>query len=265
MTCASLSDNIDPRAERSSAKLHAARELRAVRRRRGFSQAELSDLLGVSQSNVSRWENGYEEMPDHLKLFMNKLFAEPKEPLAPLVRQMIARDRRISVFWPEKNKPFVDSRWLHLSPILAAYFDIPKTEAHMALSSRFLVPDWQLAVHTGERRGEWSMIEFECDCMSASALGVRKSCRLRSRQYVIDIVEYSKVTLSISSICGPATGEMPRIHHVVYPDDLARFPQSKGLQQTARVKIETPPSLPAVRSVSHTVFRDAVAKSDAVN
>ena len=42
---------------------NSAVELKKIRRKLGFSQIDLADLLKVSQSNISRWENGYEEIP----------------------------------------------------------------------------------------------------------------------------------------------------------------------------------------------------------
>ena len=36
-------------------------QLRAVRRSRGLSQAQLADLIGIAQPNISNWESGKEE------------------------------------------------------------------------------------------------------------------------------------------------------------------------------------------------------------
>ncbi len=39
--------------------------LHVARRRLGYTQRELADLIGVTQPRISAWENGVAPIPDH--------------------------------------------------------------------------------------------------------------------------------------------------------------------------------------------------------
>ena len=49
-------------------------ELRKWRLKHDLSQAELAELLGVSQNTISQWENGVRQMPVYMPLLL--LFLE---------------------------------------------------------------------------------------------------------------------------------------------------------------------------------------------
>ena len=218
--------------------------LRLARRRHGLSQVELADLLKISQSNISRWENGYESIPWRMSVAMAEIFKISRERSSPYLRRLAEVDWRVSVLQFEKNGFLLDSRILHLSKNLAAFFDIHETESHGALSSNLFDPTWRPAVYGSQHDPNRISIEFERDCVSLSRRRGQASCRLRSQQYMIDCDGFAQAIFSISTILGPGTGEPPRVHSMVQIGDLPVLPQSKGIMQKVRKRISSPTAAP---------------------
>ncbi|MEP0944724.1 MAG: helix-turn-helix transcriptional regulator [Rhizobiaceae bacterium] len=55
------------REQNTSPDMFCGLQLRKLRRSRGLNQAQLAELLGVTQPNISRWEAGFERTPVRLK------------------------------------------------------------------------------------------------------------------------------------------------------------------------------------------------------
>ncbi|MEP1207404.1 MAG: helix-turn-helix transcriptional regulator [Rhizobiaceae bacterium] len=217
----------------SVAKLKTADGLRRARRQRGLSQVELADLLRLSQSNISRWENGYEPIPHRVSLLLAELLSGERGRLHPYLRHLAETDWRISIFQLEKSGFFVDSRWLHLGENMTRYFDIPYEQSHMSLSSQFFDPSWRTSIYGSAPDEHLVAIEFERDCIRIDDEKKSRSCRLRSRQFVVDCEGYSKVTLSVSSIVGAANGQPPRIFHQCNVGDVKQAPP---VRRTSKAK-----------------------------
>lgn len=60
----------------TSEKAPDAEELRAFRKRHGFTQATLGELLGTKPAAVSHWETGRRRLPDHISRRLERLDAE---------------------------------------------------------------------------------------------------------------------------------------------------------------------------------------------
>jgi transcriptional regulator with XRE-family HTH domain len=79
--CSGNLSDIDPE------KLFNGHSLRLLRRSLGMSQVELSDLLGVTQPNISRWEAGSEKTPARMSAQIREvMFVEKLDPSEHLVR-----------------------------------------------------------------------------------------------------------------------------------------------------------------------------------
>jgi transcriptional regulator with XRE-family HTH domain len=228
-------------------ELSTAEGLRFARRQHGLSQVDLADLLRISQSNISRWENGYESIPRRMSIAMVDVFSQSKERVHPFLRRLVQSDWRISILQFEKNGFLLDSRILHLSKNLSHYFNISDDESNRALSSHLFDPTWRPAIYGSRQDDSRVAIEFERDCVPLTERSAPRSCRLRSQQYVVDCEGYAQVVLSISSILGPGTGEPPRVHSLVQIGDLPVLPPSKGVVQKVRKKISTPTTLPMMQ------------------
>ena len=73
-------------------------ELREMRRRFGLTQTQLSDLLGVTQSTISRWEKGVEPIYHSKRLELLDLFSNRNGKLDPLIKHLLAHSNHITVF-----------------------------------------------------------------------------------------------------------------------------------------------------------------------
>ena len=228
----------------SVTELKTAEGLRRARRQQGLSQVELADLLRISQSNISRWENGYESIPHRISLMLADILSGNRGRVHPFLRRLADEDQRISILQAERTGFYTDDRWLHLGENLARYFNIPSDESYMNLSSRFFEPQWRAKVFGSLPNDQLVSIEFERDCVRIGKGDQKRSCRLRSRQFVIDCEGYSKITLSVSSILGPATGEPPRILFTNKLSELGQLPPARhsaiGQVRRPRRKLAVP-------------------------
>ena len=71
---------------------------REMRRQFGLSQMQLSDLLGVTQSTISRWEKGVELIKHSKKLELLDLFSNRGGKLDPLVKYLFSKAKNLSAF-----------------------------------------------------------------------------------------------------------------------------------------------------------------------
>ncbi|MEM7564996.1 MAG: helix-turn-helix transcriptional regulator, partial [Pseudomonadota bacterium] len=138
-----LNQNLGYLSGASIEELSRSEGLRLARRQHGLSQVELADILRISQSNISRWENGYEAIPERMSIALAEIFAQSKERVNPYLRRLLEADWRISVLQFERNGFLLDSRILHLSKNLATYFNIAEDEWHRTLASNLFDPTWR--------------------------------------------------------------------------------------------------------------------------
>ncbi|MEP1208470.1 MAG: helix-turn-helix domain-containing protein [Rhizobiaceae bacterium] len=73
-------------------------QLREMRRRFGLNQTQLSDLLGVTQSTVSRWEKGVEPIRHSKRLELLDLFSNRNGKLDPLIKHLLSKSDDITIF-----------------------------------------------------------------------------------------------------------------------------------------------------------------------
>jgi DNA-binding transcriptional regulator YiaG len=54
-------------------------QLKAWRKREGYSQSQLAGALGVHTMTISKWERGVREIPSFLQLALERLSSKDKE------------------------------------------------------------------------------------------------------------------------------------------------------------------------------------------
>lgn len=209
--------------------------LRSARRKQGLSQVDLADMLRISQSNISRWENGYEGIPARMARELATLLSDQRGALHPYIKQLAKRDDRISILQFERVGFFIDSRWLHFSKLLSEFFDLPQEQAFMSLSSHYFDAKWRPVVYGSGFSNSQVAIDFERDCVRQSHMGEARSCRLRSQQFIVDCENYAVVAISVSTILGNATGAPAVVHQEVEMADLpAMMPVARELDNLRR-------------------------------
>ncbi len=229
-------------SDKNRSVLAKANGLKTIRRQLGLSQIDLADLLKVSQSNISRWENGYEQFPLRMRNALLNAMSNQKGELNPILKRMVKTDPSLSLFQPEQSAGHVDSRWLHYSPRLAHYFQLQESEISMARSSQFFDPFWRPHIHNAGLLEDRVMIQFERDYIATGGPLAGRSCRLLSNQYVVEFEGYSNVTVSTSSILGAATGQGPMIHTLIRRSDLAKPKRFFKPPTPRRIVIDTVPT-----------------------
>lgn len=235
------------------AELKTADGLRQARRQQGLSQVELADLLRISQSNISRWENGYEAIPHRVVLRLVEILSAVRGQVHPFLQRMAKKDCRVSIFRIEKAGSAVDFRWLHLGGNLARYFNIPEKDAYLSLSSRFFETEWMAQIYGIAPNDQLVSVEFERDCIRTVDGKEARSCRLRSQEFVIDSDEYSKVTLSISTILGPANGEAPYILNKSTLSELQQLPRIRSSDPLDDTKLSRSLTVPLLNPEACTI------------
>ena len=73
-------------------------ELHAMRRRFGLTQIQLAEIMGLTQSTISRWERGIEPIRHCQRLELLDLFSNRNGILDPLVKRLISNASNLTAF-----------------------------------------------------------------------------------------------------------------------------------------------------------------------
>lgn len=221
---AETSDNVDLRSPgfRPSQPLEGkalaqSQWLRETRRNRGLTQIDLSEMLGVSQSRISAWENGYDEIPYRQRLRLIDILSNRHGRLDPFVKHMIRTEPYLAIH----GAPHY--RYLHVAPKLVPQFFHPDDQFF----------NWSPTDHrqSGLREYEFfSIARNQGREISDSILQleterdiprVRKSpLRMRCHQVALTFEDNRRLIVSRYEMVGKARGQAPQLFQQVHLEDM---------------------------------------------
>lgn len=194
--------------------------LREARRSRGLSQTDLANLLKISQSRVSAWERGYDEVPDRIKLRLIDILSNKRGVLNPLLNRIIKSNSSIAIYKPTITDGYPDFRWVHMADQAQSKSLCSNKEYLGQRVSHFFDLNWcQRPMGTEEARSEL-MIDVERDVRTNDRYGSECHGRRRSRQIFLEFEGHSQVVLTLHSDYSEATGAPPVLHNRLFLDEL---------------------------------------------
>ena len=96
--------------------------IRETRRNRGLTQLDLAEFMGVSQSRISAWENGYDEIPLRQRQRLIDLLSNRNGRLDPFLKHLIRTDPALVINDQKTHK------YRYVAPKLVTNFFHPDDE-----------------------------------------------------------------------------------------------------------------------------------------
>lgn len=194
--------------------------LREARRLRGLSQTDLANLLRISQSRVSAWERGHDEVPPRLRHQLIDILSNKRDVLGPIIRNMIANDPCISVHLPTMTDGFPDFKFLHIAPYPRIdLLDSPNEFVGQRVS-RFFDLGWCQQTYPGRPMREKLMFDVERDVTTNALFGNRAIHRVRSQHMFLEFDGYDSLILARHTLCAAPSGAPVKIHGQLFLDQL---------------------------------------------
>ncbi|MEP1207402.1 MAG: helix-turn-helix transcriptional regulator [Rhizobiaceae bacterium] len=196
--------------------------LREARRSRGLSQTDLAHLLNISQSRVSAWERGYDEVPNRVKLRLVDILTNKRGVLNPLLNRLIKSNPSIAIYTPETTDGHPDFRWVHMADQRQPRFLCSNNDYLGERISNYFDLQWcQKRPNLGMARDNL-MVDVERDVTTTDAFGAQCLGRRRSRQIFLEFEGYPQLVLTFHSDYTAATGAPPVMHGQLFLDELER-------------------------------------------
>ncbi len=189
--------------------------LRDARRQRGLTQIELADLVGVTQSYVSRWEGGYEPPSLRAKQQLTKILLNRRHVLNPLIENMVKHDPSTSVFNAR-------GKFLHVAPVVSKYFRIDASDLVSEEYCRVFEADWRAELYGDMGVSDKILIECEHDVVGIGQLGDRENLRLHGVQTFVQFEPGELIVLAKAEFT-PATDTAPELIKSMTLQDLEEY------------------------------------------
>ena len=194
--------------------------LREARRLRGLSQSELAQLLNISQSRVSAWERGYDDVPNRIKLRLVDILTNKRGVLNPLLNRLILGKPNIAIYSPTITDGHPDIRWVHAANQQHPRFSISNEERVGHRVSQYFDLQWsQRSFSPGSARDKL-MIDVERDVTTTDAYGAQCLGRRRFKHIFLEFEGFPQLVLTSQSDYFEATGAPPVVHNHLCLDEL---------------------------------------------
>lgn len=194
--------------------------LRDARRHRGLSQTDLADLLDISQSRVSAWERGYDEVPRRLRRRLIDIMVNKNGVLDPLIRNLIKWDPYLAVNLPTVTDGFADFRYLHLATYPNVDFLKPHGGFYGRCISEFFDLGWYKKSYAGKPLRNYLMFDVEREIVTGKNFGNEHLFRVRSHHMFLDFDGHQESVLVRHTRQSEPTFKPPIIHDSLFIDEL---------------------------------------------
>ena len=180
-------------------------QLRAVRRSRGLSQAQLADLIGIAQPNISNWESGKEEASQECMKKLADILLNRSGKLDRYVELLAQRDPHINIFSLKKNK---EMRFLHLAEMAKQAYQLENSECLGRDVNQMFDTEWEDDIFDGVDFKEIIFSQYAHDMTPLTGQIQTPVNRIYVSSFVMDFDGFD--TILITNTCfTAATGESP--------------------------------------------------------
>ena len=196
--------------------------LKQARRQRGLSQGDLAELVGVSQSRISAWENGYDDVPYKARLRLIDVLSNKRGILDRIIRNLIDQDPYVTVYKPVLTDGLPDMTYLHLAQYPQFAFRDPVNSIGQRVSQHFRPNIWgdsRLVVNR-----EKFMIDVERDVITNSQFGSKSLMRVRSQHMHLEFDGRPNLVIARHMKLANSTGAPIMVHSQLLLDSLDMMP-----------------------------------------
>ena len=172
--------------------------LKAERRRRGMTQGQLANLLGIKQANISRWESGKEPVPRVQRLCLIDVFENKGGRITPILERMIRRDPSISI------QSIRDDRILRESPEVLNAFKLQRSDIEGAEHARVYDVRWKASQPEAE---EFVSLDYHRDIFLNPDHGASVGYRMHIELFMLELEHNQLVAIRRNLGLWGATGE----------------------------------------------------------
>lgn len=194
--------------------------LREARRFRGLSQADLADLLDISQSRVSAWERGYDEVPRRLRNKVIDIMGNKSGVLDPLIRNLIKHDPHLAVYMPTMTDGFPDFECIQVAAQPSVEFLRPLGGYYGRRISSFFDLGWYKEAQQGPQQREKLMFDVERDVVTSQRYGREHVYRVRSHHMLLEFDGHQRLALIRHTMQSKPTFDPPKVHGSLFIDEL---------------------------------------------
>lgn len=185
--------------------------VKQARRQRGLSQGDLADLIGVSQSRISAWENGHDEVPYKARLKLIDVLSNKRGVLDRIIRNLIGNDPYVTVYDPVLTDGLPDMKYLHLAKYPSFAFRDPVTSIGQRVSQHFQPNIWgdsRLVVNR-----EKLMVDAERDVITNKQFGGQALMRVRSQHMYLEFDGRPNLVIARHMSLAKSTGAPMMVHN----------------------------------------------------
>ncbi|MEP1208468.1 MAG: helix-turn-helix transcriptional regulator [Rhizobiaceae bacterium] len=164
-------------------------QIRDLRRNFGLSQSQLADLMGTTQSTISRWERGTEHIRHSKRLELIDLFSNRNGKLDPIVEYLARHNQNISAFDFNYN-------CLLVSDIIGDHLQLEPNNVIGQNYAQMIDTEWFSSVYGDVPLEERLYFEYE-RVMSPHPNVIDHHLAIRSRQFFVRFQDSAGVMLAI--------------------------------------------------------------------
>lgn len=192
--------------------------LKQARRQRGLSQGDLADLIGVSQSRISAWENEYDEVPYKARLRLIDVLSNKRGVLDRIIRNLIDNDPYVTVYEPVLTDGMPDMTYLHLAKYPQFAFRDPVTSIGQRVSQHFKPNIWRDNRLVVSRQK--FMVDVERDVITNRQFGSQSLMRVRSQHMHLEFDGRPNLVIARHMNLAKSTGAPMMVHNQLMLDSL---------------------------------------------
>lgn len=192
------------------------RQLRDARRSRGLSQTQLAELLGIAQSNISKWESGAEEASPECLRRLTDVLLNKSGRLNRYIESLVARGTDINVFSLHADNTM---KFRHLSKRVEKTYRAEKNFYLGRDVSKVLDIDWREDIFDGMDFREMVHCQYDHDMAPATGKVRMPTKRIHVTSFVMQFDIHDTVLITHTQF-SPATGEPASEQERVMAHDL---------------------------------------------
>lgn len=202
-------------ASAESSESFSGLQLRKLRRSRGLNQAQLAELLGVTQPNISRWEAGFEPTPLRLRERLKDILTGHNRNAGEFFCRTAKSDPSLSAFECKQfSLPIID-----LSAGMAQLLPRPADTYVGKDFRRVFKTEWLDDLFDDRPLTDFALIHINHDLVPEDAGPNISPKRVDALLYVFQ-PEAGVPMLLINGYFSKSTGEPARLVHAITVDDV---------------------------------------------
>lgn len=179
------------------------RQLREARRSRGLSQTQLAELLGIAQSNISKWESGAEEASAGCLRKLTDVLLNKSGRLNRYIESLVMRDSNTNVFSLHSNNTM---RFRYVSKEGAKTYLLEKNDCLGLDIGKVFDIDWRQDIFEGVDFRELVHCQYEHDMAPASKNAHLPTKRVHVTSFVMQFDVHDTILVTNTQF-SPATGK----------------------------------------------------------